>query len=267
MATSEFVDWNDQPLRVARSRGGVVAICDIRRALLYDEAAGWPPPALLPKLKRSRQISAFDPPGSAELQEELGFYCDLQSIASEDAITWSFLGPFLTVSPEARAKLLNWLLELADVEHKPNTTCEIRLWRRLPHPDTGKTSHGPEPDFALYGDRAIVLGEAKWSAKEDKQQGVLGTTSQMQMRRRSLVGEARKRVDASRLVALGIVLSESLEPAPLDADSVETQIIEWHELARYPEHPTGDQFARYYAWKLRHLPASRGGGATRLNSR
>jgi hypothetical protein len=179
--TSEFVDWNDRPLRVVRSRGGMVAICDVRRAFLHDEAAGWPPPALRPKLKRSRQISAFDPPGSAELQEDLGFYCDLQSIASEDAITWSFFGPFLTASSGARAKLLNWLLELADVEHEPNTTCDIRLWRRLPHPDTGKSSHGPEPDFALHGDRAIILGEAKWSAKEDKRQGVLGTTSQMQM--------------------------------------------------------------------------------------
>jgi hypothetical protein len=254
---SEFVDWNGRPLRVARSRGGVVAICDVRRALLYDKEAGWPPPALRPKLKRSSQISAFDPPGSAELQEFLGFYCDLQSIASEDAITWGFFGPFLTASQDARARLLDWLLELADVQHDPNTTCDIRLWRRLPHPDTGKSSHGPEPDFALYGNRAIVLGEAKWSAKEDKKQGVLGSTTQMQMRRDSLLDEASERVDDPRLVALGIVLSESLEPAPPDAAGIETQIVEWHELAAYPDHPTGGELARYYAWKLRHLPTSR----------
>src|SRR4051812_35919512 len=118
---SEFLDWNDRPLRVARSRGGVVAICDVRRALLYEEAAGWPPTALQRKLKKSAQIKAFDSPGAVELQEDLGFYCDLQSIASEDAITWSFFGPFLTAPPNERAKLLNWLLELAGVEHEPNT--------------------------------------------------------------------------------------------------------------------------------------------------
>jgi hypothetical protein len=208
---------------------------------------------------RSKQISAFDPPGSAELQRDLGFYCDLQSLASEDAITWSFFGPFLTASPDERAKLLNWLLELAIVEHEPSTSCEIRLWHRLPHPDTGRSSHGPEPDFALYGASAIVLGEAKWSAKEDKGQGVLGTTSQMQMRRLSLLSEVSERADDPRLVALGIVLSESLEPASPYATGIETRIIEWHQLAGYPEHPTGDEFGRYYAWKLRHLPASRGG--------
>jgi hypothetical protein len=253
----EFVDWNDQPLRVARSRGGVMAISDVRRALLYDEAAGWPPLGLKPKLKRSAQINAFDPPGSVELQADLGFYCDLQSIASEDAITWSFLGPFLTASADARAKLLNWLLRLADVEHERNTTCDIRLWRRLSHPDTGKSSHGPEPDFALYGERAIVLGEAKWSAKEDKRQGVLGATSQMQMRRSSLLAEATEHSDNPRLVALGVVLSESLEPAPPDAAGIETRIVEWHQLAAYPEHPMGDEFARYYAWKLQYLPTGR----------
>ena len=157
MTTSVLTDWNDQPLRVARSRGGVLAICDVRRALLYDEAVEWPPPALRRKLKRSKQISAFDPPGSVELQERLGFYCDLQSITSEDAISWSFFGPFLTVPPEARAKLLNWLVDLAGVAHQANTACEIRLWHRLPHPDTGRSSHGPEPDLALDGDRAIGL--------------------------------------------------------------------------------------------------------------
>jgi hypothetical protein len=255
---NDFLDWNDRPLRVARSRGGVVAICDVRRALLYDEGAGWPPPALQPKLKRSMQITAFDPPGSGELQKDLGFYCDLQSIASEDAITWSFFGPFLTASPDVRAKLLNWLLELADVVHEPSTTCEIRLWRRLPHPDTGKSSHGPEPDFALHGDLAIVLGEAKWSAKEDKQQGILGTTSQMQMRRSSLLAEASGQVDDPRLIALGIVLFESLEPAPLDAAGIETRIAEWHQLAAYSDHPLSDEFEQYYAWKLRHLPGRPG---------
>jgi hypothetical protein len=260
------MDWNDRPLRVARSRGGVLAICDVQRALLWDETADWPPPALRRKLKASGQIRAFDPPGSDELREKLQFYCDLQSITSEDAITWSFFGPFLTATPEARGRLLNWLLDLAGVEHPPSATCEIRLWHRLPHPDTGRSSHGPEPDFALDNDQAIVLGEVKWSAKEDKRQGVLGTTSQMEMRRLSLLAEASKRSDDPRLVALGVVLLTSLEPGRPNTDEIETRIVEWRQLARYPEHPTGEEFARYYEWKLKHLPASRGGGAVTLST-
>jgi hypothetical protein len=59
----------------------------------------------------------------------------------------------------------------------------------------GKSTHAPEPDFALHGNRAIVLGEAKWSAKEGKQQGILGTTTQMQMRRTSLLALASEHAD------------------------------------------------------------------------
>jgi hypothetical protein len=261
--TDDVLDWDSRPVRVARSRGGVMALCDVRRALLHDPRGEWPPSALKPKLKRSAQIKAFDPPGSADLQECLGFYCDLQSVASEDAMTWSFFGPFLSAAGMAQARLLNWLLDLAGVEHEPNATCEIRLWRRLPHPDTGQTRRGPEPDFALYGDRCLVLGEAKWSTKEDRTQGVFGTTSQMEMRRQSLAAEAHECGGEAQLVALGIVLSESLEAPPPDADGIATRIVEWKALARYPDHPTGDEFAAYYEWKLAHLPRRRPRASTR----
>jgi hypothetical protein len=78
--TEDILDWDSRPVRVARSRGGVMALCDVRRAVLHDPTGEWPPAQLKPKLKRSSQIKAFDPPRFAELQENLGFYCDLQSI-------------------------------------------------------------------------------------------------------------------------------------------------------------------------------------------
>ncbi len=164
VTVSEILDWNGRPLEVVWSRGGVMAICDIRRALLHD--GSWPSPALRRKLKRSAQLRAFDARGVELLVEASGSYCDLQSINSEDAMTWSFFGPFLDAQNEARARLMNWLLELSGATDVDNRECEIHLWKRLAHPDTGKTSHGPEPDFALFGVGALVLGEAKWTARE-----------------------------------------------------------------------------------------------------
>jgi hypothetical protein len=104
--SEHITDSNAEPLQVARSRGGVTAICDVQRALLHDKTTPWPP-ALKRNLKRSGQIRAFDPPGRDDLQS--GFYCDLQSLASEDAMTWSFFGPLVASSRNARARLLNWV--------------------------------------------------------------------------------------------------------------------------------------------------------------
>ncbi len=248
----EINDWNGTPLTVGGSRGGVLAAADVRRNLLLAPETVWPPAALKPKLKASRQIGAFDPDAATALSAFLGFYCDLQSLRSEDAITWSFFGPLIETRAAQRAHLLDWLLDICGIDCQPNTECEIALWRRLPHPDTGRSAHGPEPDFALIGDHAIVLGEAKWGAKEDTKQGVLGTTSQMDMRRGSLAALEKERGGSRRLVALGIVQTQTLEPARPDSPGMTTRIIEWSRLVDYQHHPLGDEFARYLSWKAQY---------------
>jgi hypothetical protein len=46
----------------------------------------WPPPPVVQKLYESRQSRAFAEPELAAAIEVLGFYSDLQSLNSEDAI-------------------------------------------------------------------------------------------------------------------------------------------------------------------------------------
>jgi len=243
----EITDWNDRPLQIARSRGGVPAVLSAQHGLLWDQEAGWPPAALRRKLKASRQINAFDDQAKIALKACDGVYSDLQSLRSEDAITWSFFG---TVGAAA-VELLNWLVVHCKVEGEPSTTCEIAMWRRLPHPDTGVAAHGPEPDFALLGDTCLILGEAKWGAKEDVSQGVLGDASQMDMRRGSLVTLNEALGGGRRLVALGVVQSQTLEPPPPDSSAVSTRIIEWSDLTAFTQHPMAEEFSRYLAWKAR----------------
>jgi hypothetical protein len=245
----QIPDWNGEPLGVGYSRGGVLAIADVRRALIWR--GEWPPSMLKRKLKRSRHARAFDDQTRSHLERSLGYYCDLQSIRSEDAITWSFFGTLVDAPDDMRALVLNWLLEqcgLVEME----ATASVELWKRLPHPNTGRTAHGPEPDFSLLGDRAIILGEAKWGSAEDTTQGVLGDQTQMDMRRDSLLRiehDLRRRLHK---VALGIVLTETLEPPPPDTEGMRTRILEWTHLADCPYHPLRDEFSRYYRWKLEH---------------
>src|SRR5690242_16328138 len=103
---------------------------------------------------------------------------------SEDAITWSYFGPFLAESPSSRADFLNWLLEHVGLgDYATSEVCEIDLWRRIPHPDPPFVPGGPELDVVLDGDAAVVFCEAKWRSKEDTKQGRSGTKTQMQLRR------------------------------------------------------------------------------------
>jgi hypothetical protein len=199
-------------------------------------------------LKASGQVTAFESQDAIALKSCLGFYCDLQSLRSEDAITWSFFGNLR----DHAADFLNWLLPTIQVKSKPSETCNVWLWRRLPHPDTGKRSQGPEADFALVGDRSIVLGEAKWRDREKTKQGVLGDTSQMAMRRRSLVTLNDELGGGRQLVALGVVRTGTLEEPPPDAPEVSTRIIEWSELTKHDAHPLASEFRRYLAWKARY---------------
>lgn len=79
------------------------------------------------------------------LAKASGFYSDLQSMHSEDAITWSVFGPVAYADPSTRKLFVEDLFR----QIGPNETvghANVWLWRRLPHPDK-PVSGGPEIDF------------------------------------------------------------------------------------------------------------------------
>lgn len=59
----------------------------------------WPPPEIVQKLNKSNHKLAFMGKIFADPKFTLGFNSDLQSIHSEDAITWSVFGTAEIFSP------------------------------------------------------------------------------------------------------------------------------------------------------------------------
>jgi len=99
-------------------------------------------------LYQSRQIRAFDEPIQTEIKRVLGFYTDLQSVHSEDAITWSFFGTIAHFDLSIRCAFVKSFVNLLELPLSSPKTANIWLWRRIPHPDT-LVSGGPEIDFGI----------------------------------------------------------------------------------------------------------------------
>ena len=145
--------WDGREMHGVRSRGSsVFAALDWRDLVL---ATGSPieAKAVLP----SKQLRSFSSEAQRYLTQCDGRYCDLQSINSEDTVTWSVFG----VCPVEL-----WagdLLNLAFGQMKRPSNWTVRFWARLSHPETGVTGHGPEADLTLEADGDWFFAiEAKW---------------------------------------------------------------------------------------------------------
>jgi hypothetical protein len=113
---------------------------------------------------------AFANDEHAVVTTELGFYSDLRSLYSEDAITWSVFGPVVYSAPPIRVAFVRELLALIDVDGSDNNA-HVWLWRRLLTLDT-LVAGGPEIDFGIQTDDVFLLGEAKWRSSVGVAQGV-----------------------------------------------------------------------------------------------
>jgi hypothetical protein len=130
-----ILNWQDEAMEVARSSGGVLAAVDPWQNVISTGVRPGPAPELIQKIYQSRQVRAFSGDEHRRATETLGFYSDLQSIHSEDVITWSVFGPVIYAAHGVREAFVTDLFRMIDV---PGTATNARvwLWRRLPHPDT-----------------------------------------------------------------------------------------------------------------------------------
>lgn len=246
-------DWNGRDIIVARSKGGVVAVADVSDNLIRVSEVPWPPPAIVQKLYESRQTRAFEGDQLATATAGLGVYSDLQSLHSEDAVTWSYFGPLAVKPPEARADFLNWLLLQLGLDNWTGSErASIDLWRRVPHPDKSLPG-GPELDFVIDGERCVVFGEVKWMSGEGRGQGTLKDKGQMQLRRDFFAKYGTAIYGERGFVVLGVALAGALEAsAPENTDSLVTSSVTWDTLAEYAGHPKAEEFVRYLKWKRDH---------------
>ncbi len=164
------LDWNSNEVSLAESRGGVLAFINPFAGLLRGGLKEGPPPEIRRKLSKSRRPSAFRGDDLDAVVEKLGFYCNLQSVKSEDAITWSVFGPLTYAPAIVRAEFSTRLFHLIEAQLDPPKSANISLWRHVPHPDTSGPG-GLELDFLVETPKVVIVGEAKWDSFLDTRQG------------------------------------------------------------------------------------------------
>lgn len=247
-------DWNGREIEVAQSRGGVLAVARVREGFIDTHL--WPPVAIVQKLYRSNLGSSF---GIAELElltRDLGYYCDLQSIHSEDVITYNFFG---TMGEEAPG-VLDWITARLGMAGG-DTECHVSLWRRIPHPDT-LVSGGPELDALLVGNRTVIAVEAKWKSSEGRGQGKARDKTQLGLRNEWFAKYGRGIFGDRNVVVLGVSAfgDDMVMPPPL-TPWIRMANLTWRDLTECRAHPHIDEYTRYYGWKVNHSLWSRGRGA------
>jgi hypothetical protein len=222
----------------------VLLFCDVEDALIRTDAAYWPPPQVVMKLGAAQHGEKLP----ASVREKLGHYSALQSINSEDAITWNFFGGLIN-QPSASASFLNWLCARLELPWAGNSAAIADVWRRIPHPDK-PIAPGPELDAVLIGEEIVVMVEAKWGSIEGTGQGVAGDKGQIQLRREFLTAYGRRIWGKRGLLVLGVTRDSPLMIADgPDDQNVAVASITWSRLAEWLEHPAGDEFARHLRWK------------------
>jgi hypothetical protein len=236
----------------------VWAFPDFSDNVIRGGSGSWPPPEIVQKLCQSQQLSAFLPEDQSLLTHKLGYYTDLQSINSEDAIQWSYFGALVYGSADQRVTFANWLLETLNLPQR-TTSCFMELWRRVPHPDN-LTPGGPEIDLLVHGDSCVILCESKWRSGEGRWQGIAGKTTQLELRCQFLEKYGRRLYGDVGFAVLYIVLDESQRPSPVSASSIPVHVIRWADLCAYTAHPRLEEVRDYYDWK-RNLIARKWGAS------
>lgn len=253
-----MLDWRGRQVKVVASAGGVLALANPWDNVVRTSDVPWPPPELIQKLYQSRHAQAFRGMDETTATESLGFYSDIQSIHSEDAITWSVFGPLVYAAPEVRASFARALLTLIDVPSEPTSSANFWLWRRLPHPDT-LVPGGPEVDVGVQTDNVFLVGEAKWLSAVGVAQGVDRDKDQITLRREFCEKYGcRLLPTCRRFVVLGISLAGGIVPktdAKIGSVSIHVRDTTWKDVVALHEHPLPAEVRAYLSWKQSHSRA------------
>lgn len=244
-------DWNGKEVACAHSSGGVTVLARPFDNLIRTGCHPWPPAEIVQKTYQSRHIRTFTGDDLKICTSGIGYYCDLQSINSEDAITWSVFG---TAAHTPRPRIKSWLMDIFQYLElpiaEPNDS-EIYLWRRIPHPDT-LVSGGPEIDVGISTREALVLIEAKWKSGVGAAQGKDKNKDQIQLR-----GEFLNKYgpvlypEKSFFVVLGISLfpKSFKDTTP---EGITFKSTTWREICYLNSHPYAKEVQRYFEWKKKN---------------
>lgn len=248
-------DWLNRPIKLARSAGGVYAFENPWDGVIRGDVTPWPPPELVQKLYRSRQQRAYRDEDLATATATHGYYADLQSIHSEDAVTWSLFGPLAYSCSAVRSAYVADLCSFLFGKDQERIAAHLWLWRRLPHPDT-LVSGGAEIDFGIQTPRLLLLGEAKWLSQIGAAQGVDGTKDQIQLRVDFCEKYGPKLYPGvERFVVLLVSMClGTLTKVQRDLSSERVIVTEatWDQIGMLTSNPWREEFLAHLSWRQAH---------------
>jgi len=188
----------------------------------------------------------------------LGHYCDLQSLNSEDAVTWTFFGNLAYSPPSQRRDVLNRLLARIGLSPDPEEPL-CWLWRRVPHPEKPDSNGGPEIDFGFQTSNTLVLGEAKWNSTLGKGQGIAGNRTQLYLRAKYCDELARRALPSvTRHIVLGVGRTANVfigTDLEISTGATVAQI-SWADVADAFPPDVARELRQYLAWKDRYSTAA-----------
>jgi len=238
---------------LAESKSGVLVTTNPLDNLVRYAVAPWPTPELLQKFSKSLRFRGATDEDEEAACSGLGFYCDLQSLNSEDAVTWSVFGNLAYLDDDRRLAVTNRLLAL--LGHEPLQDPPLCwLWRRVPHPEKPESSGGPEIDFGILGSTVLILGEAKWNSPIGMGQGINKDRSQIDLRVAYCDKFARKALpDVRTFIILGVARNKEVfdsPPTPLPIQ-VHFKILTWDDIIKCfeCEHDLYDELCAYLRWR------------------
>lgn len=241
-------DWNGNEIACAHSKGGVTVVAHPFDNLIRTGCHLWPPAEIVQKLYQSRQVRAFAGDDLTICTSGVGYYCDLQSIHSEDAITWSVFGTAARAPQPILQAWLADLFKLIDLPGVQTEDAEVFLWRRLPHPDN-LVPGGPEIDVGISAANALILGEAKWQSGVGAAQGKEKDKDQMQLRGEFLKKYGPKLYPTRpQRVVVGISLFPDVF-ADTTPEGIAFRSTTWEDICSLPSHPLAPEVQRYFKWK------------------
>jgi hypothetical protein len=250
----KVIDWRGNEIELVESSGGVLAFVNPWEGVVHGSVEPWPPPELVQKLYQSNHMKAFAGAANTGATSFLGYYSDLQSMHSEDAVTWSLFGPIAYASSDVRNRFTTELLELLGIP-KTVGNARIWLWRRLHHPDT-RVSGGPEIDFAIQTADTLILGESKWRSGFGAGQGAKRDKDQIQLRVEYCIkhgAEVYPQVSQFIVLAVGRE-SNLLTDAHRALGGAKVMMCEmtWDKLAGLSANPFAEEFRAHLAWRTKY---------------
>jgi hypothetical protein len=244
-------NWNNDKIKSAQSKRGVLVTTHPFDNLFRPEGINWPPIEVVQKMYKSRQEQHFEGLDARGAKYGLGFYCDLQSLHSEDAITWSVIGTVSHSSKEQREAWVGDFFRLLGLDDASPAGATMSLWRRMPHPDTLVPS-GPEIDFVILTENTIALGESKWQSRVSTAQGKKKDKDQIQLRG-ELLSKYGKRFFPGKMVyaivGISLLPGSFINKVPQEIAFGTTT---WDKVCSLSSHPYADEVKRYFEWKKKY---------------